>query len=309
MSLIPTILYLNGSAGNGESARLRDKLHGHMRALDWRVTVIEEADRSEGLAQLAELLPETRIVLVAGGDGTLNGVIATVMNHEADTVVGIVPAGTGNDFARAIGLDCSTEEAAARLFYEHRIKSVDVGKVYWVEDSNESSSYFLNVCGMGLDAEIALNSSRYAGLGRASYLAAALESLLASPSQQGRITVDDEVVVDGEFHLASVANGKYAGGGFVLMPEATPVDALFDLGVVIPGSKFELLKLLNQARRDGRGESDALVAARGEKIMIESDEPVAVHLDGEVVALEAKKLGVSMLPSSLRMIIPTESPI
>lgn len=307
MSQIPAVLYLNKSAGNGESVRCRSLIVDHMTQMGWGVSVIESTDRDEGLQELKERLPETEVLIVAGGDGTINQVLSVVMDLGADVLFGIIPAGTGNDFARAIDLDLSTVNATRKLFDDHRIQAVDIGRALWFGSDGDGSAYFLNVCGIGFDAQIALTSDKYKILGQASYLAAAFDALLSSPSQIGRVMVDGAMVFEGDFHLTSVANGKYSGGGFALLPDASPVDAVFGVGIVTPASKLEMVKLLNLVKSGGNGDSESLLRMRGTQVEVFSETPVPIHLDGEVLSEHVERLQVEVMPQALRVLVPSSA--
>lgn len=266
------------------------------------VVVTREAGDATKLARAAAGKRADQIV-VFGGDGTLAGV-ATGLTAAADEgeafegVLGIVPTGTANDFATAAGLAVGDPAEAAAALPGLTPVALDVG--------HGGPGAFLNVVTAGFGSEVSSEVSKElkAVLGRVAYLVAAVSRVGDVEPRVARIRARDFDRTTA-FYLLAIGNGRCAGGGVPVCPDAVAVDGLFDITIVpegsLPGTLAEIVK------QGLSGLGDAGIRLRSPWIELESDNPLQVNLDGE--ALEAREFRFEVRPGALRVLLPPDSPL
>ncbi len=225
----------------------------------WSEATLDEVLADPGRLQDAD------DVAVVGGDGTLRALLA--VTHPRPILV--VPAGTGNDFARALGIDSPLD--SANLLRRGRRRRIDLGTV----THDGGTERFANGVGVGIDGIVAARHA--AGLPYA--LGAAL-SLVNLPRWMMRLDVDGARCETAALSIG-VANGAFCGGGFRMAPEARLDDGLLDVIGVRPISTRDYLAWLPRARAGRHLDHPAVFTHRGARIVIEADEPLPFHVDGE----------------------------
>jgi diacylglycerol kinase family enzyme len=217
-------------------------------------------------------------LVVAGGDGSLHGVVAALSrrNELKQTVLGLIPVGTGNDFARGAEIPLDPE-AAARLLLTGRIGPIDL-----VID--DAGNVVVNNVRVGIGAEASRRARRWKErLGRPGYGVGALLAAFRPPDLRLRIDVDEEVVANGDRPVLdiSIGNGATVGGGVPVNPEADPESGQMDVVVsfaVGPITRIsygiDLLRSRHLARKD-------VVHRRANAVSI-AGTPFYLSSDGEV---------------------------
>jgi len=237
----------------------------------------------------------TPIVVAVGGDGTLSMVL-NALAHPDDAALAVVPAGSGNDFAAALGV--SGVDAALDAIERGAIRSVDFGVI--------NGRRFANCVGMGLDAEVGALAARMRKRGypaAPSYYAAALIGLfMVKPVG---VTVD----ANGAAHRAergvmvTVGNGHSYGGGFRGAPNASIDDGALDVHVFsnIEGvfARMALMRRIRAGSHVGEPNVDSIRAA---SLVVDFDRDVAMHVDGEIASV--KRAEVTLVPLGLRVVGP-----
>jgi len=243
-----------------------------------------------------------RPVMVVGGDGSLHAVV-TVLQREHwldDTRVGLVPLGTGNDFARGLDLPLDPVEAA-RAFLAGHERRLDV----LVEDGGEVVVNAVHI-GVGVDAAREASDLK-PRFGRMSYVLGAFRAGFVSKGQRLRVVVDGEVVAFGRHHVfqVAVANGQFVGGGTPIAPDADPGDGEVD--VVL---SYALAPIKRAAYavwvRLGRHEHRRDVAMyRGRRVEV-TGPPFMWNVDGEIEGPEARRAW-TLRVGVLRFVVPPAS--
>ncbi|SEM24372.1 diacylglycerol/lipid kinase family protein [Nonomuraea pusilla] len=242
-----------------------------------------------------------RVPVVLGGDGTLHAVVAALLRRgePAARPVGLVPLGTGNDLARALGVPLEPR-AAARIVLDGRERPLDLLV-------DERGGVVVNAVHIGVGA---LASERAAPLKpvlrRAAYPAGALIAGVRGRGWRLRVTVDGQVVGDGRRRvlMVGVGNGTSIGGGTPLMPGARPDDGLADVVVsytVPPWSRLAFALLLRLGRHQRR---DDVLTFRAREVRVEG-EPAPANADGEPHP-PAPRRSWTVHPAAWRLIAPVE---
>lgn len=235
-------------------------------------------------------------LLVLGGDGTINEVINGIVDLDR-TRLGYIPTGSSNDLARDLKLSCKSEEALRVVTEGRNIRDMDLGVVtYTVEQNGERRNHvrrFAVSSGVGFDASVCEEVARSRmkkvlnkfGIGKLSYLAAALHQVICRPKIPCKIYLDDREPIYLKRFLFTVGMvHRYEGGGFQFCPDADMQDGKLDLCVVGNLSAFRFLRILPTAFRGKHLRFAGIDAYRAEKCRVELSEPMWLHTDGEVPA-------------------------
>ncbi len=302
---------LNPTTGRGQGirarARIEEELRRHRIAFD--LTLTEGPGHATRLAQEAAL-SGVECVIAAGGDGTVNevvnGLIAAARERnvwahgEPAGTLGVIPIGSGNDFAFALGLRAYDIAGACARLAAGRSRLVDIA---CVEDDRPYTLYFCNNLGAGLDAAVNIESRKIKRLrGFPLYFVALLRTvLLYYRAPRTRVAYDRE-----RLHMpvmmTSISNGPRTGGGFLIAPKARIDDGLLDLCVASQVSRLQILWLIPHFIRGTHEGKPPIRMLRADHIVIESEEGLPVHVDGEVFRTAAYRLDIRMWPRRLRVL-------
>ncbi len=236
-------------------------------------TLYQTAYKGEG-KEIAERITREggRDIVVVGGDGTLH----EVLNGLSDPSVcrlGLIPSGTGNDFAYAAGLPTNAEQAA-ELIATGEAKDTDYIEV--------DGKRCMNVCGLGMDVDVLERCSRGKTRGKIKYLKSLLSSLFAFKGYKVTVEADGETL-EKDALIAAVCNGKAFGGGIRICPVAEIDDHKFDVTVIdCPNSKFKIVKAFLKLMKGKIMEVPYLTHYRAERVRFSTADTDTVQLDGEL---------------------------
>ncbi len=241
-----------------------------------------------------------RTVVAAGGDGTVHEVANGILGSGGPEVaLGVLPLGSGNDYAHALDLP-SDPEAQCRALLAGGVRHVDVGRV---RDQTGRSRYFVNTLGAGFSGAVAVESRRIEGLqGLALYGLAVLRALARHfHAPESVLTIDGESCRTPTLTLI-VALGPREGGGFVVAPEAALDDGWFDYLHAASLGRPRALYLLPQLALGKVPSHAALRLGRCRNASLQSERPLMIHLDGELFARGdegVREVHVELLPKQL----------
>lgn len=229
--------------------------------------------REETIAHLKRERTTYDAVVACGGDGTLNTVANALAGQ--DTPMGVIPAGTANDFARTLGLP-DDPAAAAAVIATGRARAVDLGEV--------NGSYFLNVASIGLSVELArtLTQELKRRWGKLSYALAALKVALTADSFRATIAGENEHARARTYQIA-VGNGRFYGGGMAVRDDAAIDDGRLDLYSLEVASLWRLALMLPAFRAGQHGLFREVRTAEGQWFEIRTRRPRPVNADGEIL--------------------------
>lgn len=246
----------------------------------------------------------SRPLLIAfGGDGTASEVARGLALSGGDAELGLLPCGTGNDFAGDIGIPPRLPEAA-RFLSRTAARPTDLGRV---EDASGRSRYFLNSFSLGLAASVTERASRTASLGRATYAAAAAREIAVFTPRSLRVGLDDAPERPRLLLNLTVLNSRRFGGGIRLAPEADPGDGRLDAVLIGPLAGLGLLDAILRLTRGThfeRREIEHRFIARATVQPLdaspESRTELLSEVDGEAVKWRGA-IKVSVAPGAVRI--------
>ncbi len=296
----------NPAAGRGRAGSAAGVLRGMQPAASRARWVATE--RPGQAADLAESLAHEGVDAVAacGGDGTVHEVLQGLMRIPAERRprLGVIPLGSGNDFAWACACAMDPGSSLERLLGEGYEARIDVGEV---EDGQGRSAFFGNSAGMLLDAAINIESRciRWPG-GFARYILAALRGISRSLEPwRVRLTFDGDAMPERDLSMLTVCNGGREGGGFHVLPDARNDDGFLDAVTVGAMGRAGMLRLLPRVMKGKHLADDRVWTRRFTELVVESARAIPVHLDGELWApyeADVRRLSFRVHPGAMRVI-------
>lgn len=240
------------------------------------------------------------LLVAAGGDGTINEVVNGLHEWLADDAneartgprLGLVPLGTANDFAGALGIPGEIP-AAIEIALSGSELEVDVGIV--------EGRCFVNVSTGGFGAEATEEASNEAKkvLGPVAYLVTGVKKFVTLEPLTARVNSGADEIASGRFLLFAVGNTRRTGGGNFLTPEADPTDGLLDLCLVCEMSRVEFLRILPQLRAGEHVDHPAVIYRQLSDVTIAADEELSVNADGE--PLSGRRFRYAVSPHRVRV--------
>ena len=243
------------------------------------------------------------LLIVAGGDGTLNEVVNGILMGSSDPRVGVLPLASGGDFARTLGL--AELAPAVNALAAGDSRRIDAFRARFRGPGGAPAERcFLNAASFGLGAVAALGVRGWCRAVPASarYLAAAIPPLASGRSFQVTLCLDDSFSATFDITTAAVANGQYQGGGIRIAPEAVIEDGLADVTVVERVSLAEVAANLPILYSGALYSHPKVRHWRAARVRAEAETEVPVELDGEPVG--TLPLEIEALPQALRFILP-----
>ena len=282
----PLLLITNVDAGGGRQEGLDIALGVLREDADVEVAVTTNPGELDGVLHRAGC----RSIVVAGGDGSLHAVVSALhRRHElAQRTLGLVPLGTGNDFARALGIPLDPGEAAATLL-SGKPRAMDL-----IVD--ELGGVVVNSVHAGASAQASRYGARWKkrlgpyGIGILGYPIGAAIAAVRPPFVRLRIEADGEVIADMDQHVLMVAvgNGTSVGGGTEVTPDADPEDGRLDVMVSLATGPLERLAYAWHLRQAEHEERRDVVSIRAKQVTI-SGEDFFLAADGEISGPERRR--------------------
>lgn len=294
----PFTVILNPTANRGRAQRLVTQAAEAFEifGLDAKIVEPPNPDAIQDLTRLAAA--EGNVVVAMGGDGTVNMVARALT--DAGGVMGIIPCGTGNDFAESIGIPVRDPMAAVELIATTDASKVDFARIS-TADSNQGVS--CAVISMGFDSEVSATAERIDLIkGPARYTVAVFITLLKSSPATFTLRLDDDQVVVIDAWLVAVGNSTQYGGGMKITPDASITDGLLDLTIVGPVSKSKFVRTFPRVFKGTHIFDPDITTLRAKSLRVEADREFLAWADGEVVGpLPAE---ITVVPGGLSVIAP-----
>lgn len=291
---------LNPVAGRGKAYRaikyLRKILHD--RKIEHQFSITNAPGHATKIAEYAK--DKTETIVAVGGDGTVNEIVNGLVNSK--TRLGLVPLGSGNDFARSLNIPKNIDKAIDIIF-KNQIICVDIGKVKTnTLNKSENERFFINGIGIGFDATVALESKNISLLrGIPLYLTAVIKSLMKYRTPNFLLKIDN-FITKSKFFLIAVGNGISSGGGFKLTPDAKLNDSKFDVCYVEDLSILKILKMLPSSLKGTHRKFKEVHYQKAEYLNISSNNNFNVHADGEIVGYNVNNVEINIIPKQIQVI-------
>jgi diacylglycerol kinase (ATP) len=282
-------LLVNPTAGKGRGARLLDPVAGRLRGTGAEVDVVVGRDADEAFDRVRDRVAEGVDGLVAvGGDGLVNLAVQVVAG--TGVPLGVVPAGTGNDVARALGIPLDDPAAATDRVAAAGVRSVDLGRA--------NGRWFAGVLGSGFDSMVNERANRMSWpSGRSRYNLAIVAELRVFRPVPFQLELDGEPWAT-EAMLVAVGNGPSYGGGMRVCPDADLHDGLLDVTVLGPISKPEFLRVFPTVYKGTHVHHRAVTVRRASSVVLRA-EGVTAYADGERVSV--LPVHCEAVPAALRV--------
>ena len=292
--MVRTCLICNPTAGRGAARKKLARIVDYFADVGVKDVLYTRAARDEERVTRAALELQCQTIVVVGGDGTCSGVANALLASGTDCALSVVPAGTGNDFAKTLGVRNMPAAEIAQLVAAGRKTQIDVGRV--------DNRYFINSCGFGFDASVLEATQSVSFLkGDALYIYAALKQLFGYRGFP--VTVNgthDETTK--ELLMVTVSNGQFLGGAFHIAPVASVLDGALDVCLVRDASVLQRVRLFASAFRGTHGRLPSVKAFQTPGISLVFASPPAIELDGELRQAKSREVTIECVSRSLSVI-------
>jgi diacylglycerol kinase (ATP) len=252
------------------------------------------------------------LIVAVGGDGTwshvADRVVSRVASEGADVALGVLPAGTGNDFGRNLELSFSDPAAAVKALAAGRERRVDIGFVRTPSspdggDESPRARHFLNVIGIGFDVAVidAAADARFLK-GELLYKVTALQQLFRFPGALLKASDHAGFEREATHLMVTISNGRWFGGGFPIAPDGRIDDGMLHACLIGDASPLQRLKLFGLAEK-GRHVGDPRVELRSAgRFSLEFGAPIRFEVDGDVFRTEGTTLELEVRPGALTLV-------
>jgi len=300
-------LVVNPAARRGLAARRIKDVLALFEREDVPVVFNESRLPGDIEAQVEALAREGALrIVVAGGDGTVHEAVNGLMRADSEAALGLIPIGSGNDFSKAIHAEPgggrlrdrdwanAAHALVKRLAGELPPRRIDLGRC--------NGRYFANGAGVGFDALITRFSREVRlPLGNLVYVVGLARALLHGISTPALRVEAGSYRYEGRATLANIANGCWLGGQFLIAPDAVPDDGRLNLVLAKAVSRRRILALVPRLKKGLHLEADEVQHEPIDKLVIECEEALPLHLDGEVCT-PSKRFEIDCVPGALRLL-------
>jgi YegS/Rv2252/BmrU family lipid kinase len=305
------LVILNPNADRGHAREIAPKLKALLN-LNRNVGWVETSRPGDAIQLATQACKEGYdIVVAAGGDGTAQEVVNGLMacyEDGARSALGLIPLGSGNDFAWMMGVvpgkrqprDPRGLEQAIQRLTAGKTRVIDVGRVC----EGDRCRYFCNGAGIGFDGVVNIESRKIAwARGFLMYALGVLRTMVLYYRAPHTVLELDDMRIEQPLMMISVANGRRFAGGFYVAPHAEVDDGYFDVCTVDKVSRPEMLALIPKFLNGTQVNNRHVRMARARRVTVQCDEGFAVHVDGEVFSTASRRLVLEIVPRKLRVVV------
>jgi YegS/Rv2252/BmrU family lipid kinase len=285
-------LLVNPHAAGGRPLRLLPRIESRLRDLGLAFTVQRTQSLLHGCELAREAAGRGEIPVTVSGDGLI-GAVAGALRDVPDAVLGVLPGGRGNDFARMTGIPLDAV-AACDVLADGRPTAIDMGAA--------EGRTFLGVASLGFDSEAnRIANAAPPQLGRLVYVYGALRALAAWEAARFTVEVDGERAEFDGWSVAAANSGFY-GGGMRVAPHARLDDGALDVVWLADSSRLGLVRLLGKVFRGTHVDAPGVSVRRGAEVHVSADRPFTVYADGDPIG----HLPITMraIPAAVRVLLP-----
>jgi len=288
------LVIVNPVAGRGRLRREWPRIADRLRGAGVAFEVAETTAPGEAERLATQAASRRDAVIAAGGDGTVHEVVNGLLRSGAAAALGVLPLGSGDDFAKMLPAGDPVERIARGV-----TRRFDAGRI-----TAGATRYFANGMDIGFGAHAARNVRRVprplTGIG--AYLGALFLTLVRFPKLDLRLQLDNGEPVAQASSMIAVMNGRAFGGNFQVCPDARADDGELDLLIADRLGRLAILGLVPRILRGTHGGDPRLKLVRARRVVIESEAPLLVEADGEIAFEAACRLEIDILPGALRVL-------
>jgi diacylglycerol kinase (ATP) len=240
-------------------------------------------------------------IVAVGGDGTCSKIARAILTEAPSCNLAVIPCGTGNDFAKMLGVDLLSPEQVLALVERGSLARVDVGRV--------GPDYFLNSCGFGFDPSVLAATKRIRFLkGNAVYIVSAVAQLF---SYRGiDILIDSQGETSARRMLMlTVSNGRFLGGAFRIAPDASVLDGVLDVGYFADSGLIGRIRMFAGALRGTHLDIPSVRSERVGSMIVCSPKAPMLEVDGELREAESPTVKIKCVPRALNAIVAPGFPL
>lgn len=244
------------------------------------------------------------MVIAMGGDGTVHEVVNGIMQAPENKrpILGVVPVGSGNDFAHGISASKNSNQALTRAL-TGEVSSVDLGLM---TDENGRKEYFDNTLGIGFGAIVTIRSHKLPVLrGFLMYLAAVIQTIILDHNPMKlQIKTDEQTWEQSVIYLV-LCNGPREGGGFLIAPDAKIDDGIIHYAMITDVSRPMMFRIVPEVMKGTHGRFKQVRMGTCRKFTLTADRPLYIHADGEIFSgpgTDLHTVSVEILPNALKVV-------
>ena len=292
------VLLITNPSSGGASKHDRDEIIEGLRRMG-EVRTVEPASLDDFPQEVRAAARGIDLIVAAGGDGTFNCTINALHRDLGGSKLALIPMGTGNDLSRTLGIGTDPVQVARGL-RDGTTRTLDVG----LASGSGAERHFVNACMGGFPVQVneALDDAEKEKLGAAAFVWGGVKALV--DLERSTVTLDSIPVPD--CVAAGVGNGRTAGGGIEIWPDADPGDGLLDGCALGAEGLTDLMKLGASLKLGDHRKLDGVSTTRGRSIRIEADPPIEVNVDGELIGLRTP--AVFEIVSQVSILVPPSPP-
>ncbi|HEX2868017.1 MAG TPA: diacylglycerol kinase family protein [Ignavibacteriales bacterium] len=293
-----TLFIINPEAGKGTGRKILPRisriLSGHSKC-----TEIVQTERAGHATELVKLYrKDFKKICVAGGDGTLNEIVNGLDGAAPENILGVIPIGSGNDFARTAGMSKDIEKSLKIILEDHTIREVDTGYLKYKENKTEGPYIrkFLNSAGIGFDAIVSdqIKKNRYFK-GLPLYISAVVQALFMYQVMDVKAELDGSLI-EGRKLLIAISNGKTYGGGLKVNPGAEVDDGYLDACLIANLPIWQIVRDFQKLVRGKHATIPGIEIIRFKCGKVKTVLPVYIHTDGEVISRSVTEVEAGLNP-------------
>lgn len=289
------VFVINPAAGKGKALELIPFIEDYFKGKsdEYIIKVTEYPGHATQIAREFSEAEDCRIYSL-GGDGTVNEIVNGIAGTNSS--LGVIPAGSGNDFMRSIHPEYSIRQM---------ISDTIRGEERRIDLARANDKFFINISSIGFDADVVYNALKFKKLpgvtGSMAYLFSVIYTIFRNKINEININIDGQATKV-KILLAAIANGRFYGGGMLPAPEAKLDDGLLDICLVREVGMLKILNLFPKYMKGNHGQIEEVSFLRGKKIKIESTDSISLNVDGEI--LSAKVIEFEVLTNAVKVIYP-----
>ncbi len=282
---------INPTAGNHRAKKTAAQILTRLSELgvEHQAFYTEYPGHAEALARQS-VEQGARTVLSIGGDGTAFEVARGLMNSK--TFLGIIPAGTGNDFIKSLLLP-DKPLAILDFILSHPARPVDVGII--------NGQIFINVCGVGFDVSVldySIKAKKYVR-GMLPYLWGVIQTIIHYSSSDITLSIDGQQILSKELLICSIANGRFIGGGMPISPKSEIDDGFLDIVVIKNVTRTRMIRYLPGLLSGKILSFKDTSSFCGKHVTVSSPKPMRFNVDGEIIPFD--QVDLDIIPQALHV--------